>query len=143
MTTPLIEVRALCKRFPGVRALAVTHRVGALGIGDVALACAVLDALREGKSVPLPRFDKRADNRVPAAHWPRADKVDLVLFDALVVGGRAVTDRPYTERRAELARVVTPRRPVHVPDALDGTLDEALDAPANSDEPQADTAEQG
>ena len=27
--------------FPGVRALAVTHRVGALGIGDVALACAV------------------------------------------------------------------------------------------------------
>lgn len=27
--------------FPGVRALAVTHRVGPLGIGDVALACAV------------------------------------------------------------------------------------------------------
>ncbi|MFI2294630.1 ATP-dependent DNA ligase [Isoptericola sp. NPDC019571] len=53
--------------------------------------------------------------------------VDLVLFDALVVGGRAVTDRPYTERRAELARVVTPRRPVHVPDALEGTLDEALE----------------
>ncbi len=53
--------------------------------------------------------------------------VDLVLFDALVVGGRAVTDRPYTERRAELARVVAPRRPVHVPDALDGTLDEALE----------------
>ncbi|MEL7974502.1 ATP-dependent DNA ligase [Isoptericola sp. F-RaC21] len=54
--------------------------------------------------------------------------VDLVLFDALVVGGRAVTDRPYTERRAELARVVSPRRPVHVPDALEGTLDEALEA---------------
>lgn len=53
--------------------------------------------------------------------------VDLVLFDALVVGGRAVTDWPYTERRAELARVVTPRRPVHVPDALEGTLDEALE----------------
>jgi len=57
----------------------------------------------------------------------RAVGVDLVLFDALVVGGRAVTDRPYTERRAELARVVAPRRPVHVPDALDGTLDEALE----------------
>jgi len=27
--------------FPGVRAVAVTHRVGPLGIGDVALACAV------------------------------------------------------------------------------------------------------
>lgn len=28
-------------QFEGVRALAVTHRVGPLGIGDVALACAV------------------------------------------------------------------------------------------------------
>lgn len=28
-------------RFPGVRALAVSHRVGPLAIGDVALACAV------------------------------------------------------------------------------------------------------
>ncbi|MFC6093231.1 molybdenum cofactor biosynthesis protein MoaE [Saccharothrix lopnurensis] len=28
-------------RFDGVRAVAVSHRVGALGIGDVALACAV------------------------------------------------------------------------------------------------------
>ncbi|GAA4904020.1 molybdopterin synthase subunit MoaE [Actinomycetospora succinea] len=28
-------------QFAGVRALAVTHRVGPLGIGDVALACAV------------------------------------------------------------------------------------------------------
>ncbi|MFD6175775.1 MULTISPECIES: ATP-dependent DNA ligase [unclassified Isoptericola] len=57
----------------------------------------------------------------------RAVGVDLVLFDVLVVGGRAMTDRPYAERRAELARVVTPRRPVHMPDALDGTLDEALE----------------
>jgi molybdopterin synthase catalytic subunit len=31
----------VARSFPGVRALAVTHRVGALGIGDVALACAV------------------------------------------------------------------------------------------------------
>ena len=28
-------------RFPGVRALAVSHRIGPLAIGDVALACAV------------------------------------------------------------------------------------------------------
>jgi len=32
---------AVAGRHPGVRALAVSHRVGALGIGDVALACAV------------------------------------------------------------------------------------------------------
>ncbi|MFI2101913.1 ATP-dependent DNA ligase [Isoptericola sp. NPDC019693] len=57
----------------------------------------------------------------------RAVGVDLVLFDVLVVGGRTVTDRSYTERRAELARAVDPRRPVHVPDALEGTLDEALE----------------
>ena len=28
-------------RAPGVRAIAISHRVGRLGIGDVALACAV------------------------------------------------------------------------------------------------------
>ena len=28
-------------RFPGVRALAVSHRIGPLAVGDVALACAV------------------------------------------------------------------------------------------------------
>lgn len=36
------EVAAdLAGRYPGVRALAVSHRVGPLKIGDVALACAV------------------------------------------------------------------------------------------------------
>ena len=36
------EVAAdLAGRYPGVRALAVSHRIGPLGIGDVALACAV------------------------------------------------------------------------------------------------------
>lgn len=32
---------AVAARVPGVRALAVSHRVGRLGIGEVALACAV------------------------------------------------------------------------------------------------------
>jgi molybdopterin synthase catalytic subunit len=36
------EVAAdVAARSPGVRALAVSHRVGSLGVGDVALACAV------------------------------------------------------------------------------------------------------
>ncbi|MFE7406162.1 ATP-dependent DNA ligase [Isoptericola sp. NPDC057559] len=74
--------------------------------------------LQQRANLAKPRDVEKARRRVG---------VDLVLFDALSVGGRAVTDRPYEERRAELARVVTPRRPVHVPDALDGTLDEALE----------------
>ncbi|WP_277211614.1 ATP-dependent DNA ligase [Isoptericola croceus] len=52
--------------------------------------------------------------------------VDLVLFDVLRVAGVDVTDHSYDERRAMLAQVVTPRRPVHVPDVLPGTAREAL-----------------
>jgi molybdopterin synthase catalytic subunit len=37
---------AVAARFPDVTALAVSHRVGPLGIGDVALACAVAAAHR-------------------------------------------------------------------------------------------------
>ncbi|MEN5072602.1 ATP-dependent DNA ligase [Isoptericola cucumis] len=57
----------------------------------------------------------------------RAVRVDLVLFDVLRVAGRSLERRTYTDRRAELERVVAPRRPVHVPAALDGDLDEALE----------------
>jgi molybdopterin synthase catalytic subunit len=37
---------AVAGRHPGVRAIAVSHRIGALAIGDVALACAVAAAHR-------------------------------------------------------------------------------------------------
>ncbi|GAA1737949.1 ATP-dependent DNA ligase [Isoptericola hypogeus] len=74
--------------------------------------------LQQRAGLVKPRDVEKARRRVA---------VDLVLFDALIVGGRPVTDQPYAERRAELARVVTPRRPVHVPDALDGGLAEALE----------------
>jgi bifunctional non-homologous end joining protein LigD len=51
--------------------------------------------------------------------------VDLVVFDVLRVAGVDVTDHPYDERRTILDRVLEPRRPVHVPAALDGTVAEA------------------
>jgi bifunctional non-homologous end joining protein LigD len=54
--------------------------------------------------------------------------VDLVLFDVLAVAGRPVTDLPYHQRRATLERTVRAQAPVHVPPALDGSLDTALDA---------------
>ncbi|UNK50749.1 kinase [Lysobacter sp. S4-A87] len=54
---------------------------GPPGTHDVALACATLDALREGKPVRLPRFDKLADTRLPPSRWPWAREVDLALFE--------------------------------------------------------------
>ncbi|MGH8073508.1 MAG: kinase [Lysobacter sp.] len=54
---------------------------GPPGSHDVALACEVVDALREGRSTRLPRFDKIADRRLPRTDWPVVDGVDLVLFE--------------------------------------------------------------
>ncbi|WP_418276491.1 ATP-dependent DNA ligase [Isoptericola jiangsuensis] len=74
------------------------------------------------------RLQQRA-NLVKAREVDRARRrvgVDLVLFDVLMVAGTDVTDHPYDERRTMLARVVDPRRPVHVPPALAGTVDDAL-----------------
>lgn len=55
---------------------------GPPGTHDVALGCRVLDALRAGEDVALPRFDKLADDRLPETGWPNAGaRVDLVLFE--------------------------------------------------------------
>lgn len=54
---------------------------GPPGTHDVPLACATLDALRAGRPTALPRFDKIDDRRVPAADWPLAGPVDLVLLE--------------------------------------------------------------
>jgi D-glycerate 3-kinase len=47
----------------------------------VALACDVLDGLRAGRPVALPRFDKIADDRLPRAQWPVVDHADLVILE--------------------------------------------------------------
>lgn len=54
---------------------------GPPGTHDLDLACATLDALREGRPVRLPRFDKLADTRLPPSRWPWARAVDLTLFE--------------------------------------------------------------
>lgn len=74
--------------------------------------------LQQRANLTKPRDVEKARRRVT---------VDLVLFDVLRVTGRSLEQATYTERRAELEHVVTPRRPVHVPVALDGDLDEALE----------------
>lgn len=54
---------------------------GPPGSHDIALACETLDALREGRPVRLPRFDKLRDRRLPPSRWPLASAVDLTLFE--------------------------------------------------------------
>lgn len=54
---------------------------GPPGTHEVALACDVLDRLREGLPARLPRFDKLADTRMPPSRWPDTAGLDLVLFE--------------------------------------------------------------
>ena len=55
---------------------------GPPGTHDVALGCQVLDALREGEDVVLPRFDKLGDDRTREDAWGHImGRVDLVLFE--------------------------------------------------------------
>jgi D-glycerate 3-kinase len=54
---------------------------GPPGTHDVALACEVIDRLREGAPTRVPRFDKIADRRLPPSRWPVKRDVDLVLFE--------------------------------------------------------------
>jgi D-glycerate 3-kinase len=54
---------------------------GAPGTHDVALACEVLDGLRAGQPVALPRFDKIADDRLPRGSWPVVEHADLVILE--------------------------------------------------------------
>ncbi|GAA3933169.1 kinase [Luteimonas lutimaris] len=59
---------------------------GPPGTHDMALATRTLDALRAGEPVALPRFDKLADSKRPGSEWPRADNVELVLFEGWFLG---------------------------------------------------------
>jgi len=62
---------------------------GPPGTHDVALACEVLDALRERRPVRVPRFDKLSDRRLPVADWPQVDAADLVVFEGWCLGATA------------------------------------------------------
>ena len=58
---------------------------GPPGTHDVALACRVLDGLRAlapGDCLPVPRFDKLADRRLPPSRWPQVrGALDLIIFE--------------------------------------------------------------
>lgn len=66
---------------------------GPPGTHDVALGCRVLDALKAGEDVVVPRFDKLADDRMEDAAWTRVHgRVDLVLFEGWCVGATPEED---------------------------------------------------
>lgn len=82
---------------------------GAPGSHDAALACAVLDALREGRTAALPRFDKIADDRLPESQWPRVAHADLVLFEGWFLKVPPQTDAELVEPLNALERDEDPQ----------------------------------
>jgi D-glycerate 3-kinase len=62
---------------------------GVPGTHDVSLGIRTIRALRDGKPLAIPRFDKARDDRVPVAEWPRWEgRCDLVIFEGWCVGAR-------------------------------------------------------
>lgn len=54
---------------------------GPPGTHDVAMVCGLIDALRRGGTCRLPRFDKIADDRMPASQWPTARDTQLLILE--------------------------------------------------------------
>ncbi|WP_315762646.1 kinase [Sphingomonas sp. Y38-1Y] len=62
---------------------------GVPGTHDVALGVSILDALRAGRDIAMPRFSKALDDRLPSPDWTRHHgRVDVVLFEGWCVGTR-------------------------------------------------------
>lgn len=60
---------------------------GVPGTHDVSLGMSVLNQLRGGKPVPLPRFDKARDDRAPQDEWPAAPSAcEVLLLEGWCVG---------------------------------------------------------
>lgn len=77
---------------------------GVPGTHDVALGEAILDALRAGRAIVLPRFDKAADDRAPDGTTIEGP-VDVVLFEGWCVGAvpqpAAILREPINRLEAE------------------------------------------
>lgn len=64
---------------------------GPPGTHDTAIGIATLDAVKAGRTVMLPRFDKRADEPLSSREWPLLDgPCDLLLFEGWCVGAAPV-----------------------------------------------------
>lgn len=66
---------------------------GVPGTHDVALGLQTIAALERGEAVPLPRFDKGADDRAPHDTWPLAPAgTQVLLLEGWCVGARPEAD---------------------------------------------------
>jgi D-glycerate 3-kinase len=62
---------------------------GVPGTHEVSLGARTIRALREGKPLAIPRFDKARDDRLPVSEWPRWEgPCDVVIFEGWCVGAR-------------------------------------------------------
>ncbi|WP_057638780.1 kinase [Stenotrophomonas ginsengisoli] len=60
---------------------------GPPGSHDLALALSVITTLRNGQACALPRFDKLADERLPATQWPQAGAgLQLLVLEGWMLG---------------------------------------------------------
>lgn len=82
---------------------------GAPGTHDVDLGLRTIRALRQGKPLALPRFDKRRDDRFPVSEWPRWEgRCDVVLFEGWCVGARPQRSEEVDEPINGLERLEDP-----------------------------------
>ncbi len=61
---------------------------GPPGTHDVALGIDILDKVRRGEAVNLPRFAKALDEPLPQGEWPLLAGCDIFLFEGWCVGAR-------------------------------------------------------
>jgi D-glycerate 3-kinase len=82
-----------------VHSLLITR--GVPGTHDVALGIRVIGALRRagpGDTVPLPSFDKAADDRRPESEWPRhVGPADVILVEGWCLGASPEEDTALRE----------------------------------------------
>ena len=79
------ERNALARRVHpllATRGVPLTHAVEA--------GCAILEAVKDGRPVRLPRFDKAVDEPLPETRWKRIDHpLDLLVFEGWCIGAAA------------------------------------------------------
>jgi len=97
---------------------------GVPGTHDTALGVQLLDAVRAGDDVVLPRFDKATDDPAPAAAWTAVKgRLDVLIFEGWCVGARPQRDAalavPVNALEAERDPVRTWRRFVNLALATD------------------------
>lgn len=82
---------------------------GVPGTHDVRLGIRTIRALRQGKPLALPRFDKARDERRPVAEWPRWEgPCDVLIFEGWCVGARSQRARELEEPINDLERIEDP-----------------------------------